>query len=346
MTHMWYDSLLENDRLPDWMIRQGMHWYNQQHLKRLGAGGPAAAMEQKQRLFTQLREAPLAVATDIANQQHYEVPAAFFAQVLGPHLKYSCGYWKSPSVTLAQSEADMLELCCQRAQLANGQTILELGCGWGSLTLYMAARYPDAQIVGVSNSQSQREWILARAAERGLTNLTIRTADINDFEPDLRFERIVSVEMFEHLRNYSSLFERLQKWLTPGGLLFVHIFAHKKHAYLFEATHPRDWMARYFFTGGTMPSQDLLPHFAPPLQLRQLWEIDGTHYQRTANAWLARMDQHKASLFPVIGKLHGDDQALKWWSYWRIFFLACAELFGYDHGQEWQVVHYLFEQPA
>lgn len=342
---MWYNNLLENNRLPDWAIRQGIRWYNTQHLKRLNAGRPEELAQKKEAVFTQLSQGPLAVAVDAANAQHYELPPAFFEAVLGPHLKYSCGYWKSGSVSLAQSEADMLELYCQRAQLNSARSILELGCGWGSLSLYMAKKYPHTRIRAISNSQGQRQHIEARARAAGLRNLSVETVDINHFDPKENFDRIVSIEMFEHLRNYQTLFERLNTWLNPGGLLFVHIFNHVQHAYLFEPEHERDWMARYFFTGGTMPSQDLLPHFAQPmLQLKNIWPLNGQHYARTSNAWLHKMDHHRIRVWPLLEQTYGKTEALKWWVYWRVFFMACAELFAHQQGEAWQVTHYLFEK--
>jgi len=342
MGQMWYINLLERNQIPDPLIRQGIRWYNQQHLKRLANSVQTDPQHQTQILKT-LSEGPLAIAVEAANQQHYELPAAFFEQVLGPHLKYSCAYWKSDSVSLAQAESDMLELYCQRAQLHNARQILELGCGWGSLTLYMARKYPEAQIKAVSNSHSQRQYILARAAQLGLQNLKVETCDINEFVPQQRFDRIVSVEMFEHLRNYQLLFERLQQWLSPEGLIFVHVFVHRNYAYTFEPQHARDWMARYFFTGGTMPSQDLLPYFARPyFETLGIWPVNGKHYARTANAWLKNMHQHRDTIWPVLVASYGAEEALKWWSYWRIFFMACAELFGHAQGEAWQVTHYLF----
>lgn len=339
---MWYDNLLEKNKIPDFMLRQGIRYYNSQHLKRLGSN----AENDKVELIQHLQSSPLAIATDQANAQHYEVPAEFYQKVLGPRLKYSCGYWKSDSVTLAQSETDMLEIYCQRAQLHNAQHVLELGCGWGSLTLYMAQKYPHLKITALSNSASQKAFIRQQAQRLGITNIEILTVDINHFQTHQRFDRLVSIEMFEHLRNYTQLFQNIAQWLKPGGLLFCHIFSHKKYAYLFEVEHERDWMAKYFFTGGTMPSHDLLPQMSGPLRLKQDWEINGTHYEKTANAWLQEMDRQKAEIFPLMADIYGNHQALKWWVYWRIFFMACAELFGHNAGQEWQVSHYLFENEA
>ena len=342
---MW-QSLLEQNRIPDALIRQGIRYYSHQHLRRLAQGGVEAQQERLIETLASLRAAPLAVATEKANEQHYELPPAFFEQVLGPHLKYSCGYWKNPYVTLAQSEADMLALTCQRAGIKDHAQILELGCGWGSLTVYMAQKYPHSHITAVSNSRPQRLHIEKRLAALGLSNVEIITADINHFEPQGTFDHIVSVEMFEHLRNYQMLFERLHRWLTPGGLLFIHVFAHRQFAYLFEVEHERDWMAKYFFTGGTMPSKDLFLHFCAPLRLQQQWVVDGRHYQQTSEAWLRNMDQHRNSIEAIFADTYGPEAVTRWWAYWRVFFLSCAELFGHAEGQEWFVTHHLFEKPA
>lgn len=343
---MWYQQLLEANQIPDPLLRLGIRYYNSMHLRRLAQGGPEAQKVRFQAFLKQLETFPLAAVPEKANEQHYEVPAAFYQKVLGPHLKYSCGYWPSGQETLAQSEEKMLALTCERAQLGDQQQILELGCGWGSLSLYMAEHFPTCQITAVSNSHSQRAYIEAQAQNRGLGNLRVITADMNQFEPDQCFERIVSVEMFEHMRNYPELFRRLERWLLPGGLLFVHIFGHRRFAYLFEVEHERDWMARYFFSGGTMPSKDLFLHVCGPLLARNLWEVNGQHYQKTCEAWLAQMDAQETDIRPILAETYGAEQTTRWWVYWRIFMLACAELFGHKQGQEWQVYHYLFEKPT
>ncbi|PIQ25178.1 SAM-dependent methyltransferase [bacterium (Candidatus Blackallbacteria) CG17_big_fil_post_rev_8_21_14_2_50_48_46] len=340
---MWYQNLLKQNRIPDSLIRTGIRFYNRQHLRRLNQPGKETL---RKNLLQRLESFPVAAVPEKANEQHYEVPAAFFEKVLGPHLKYSCGFWPTGQETLAEAEAKMLALSCERAQLSNGQAILELGCGWGSLSLYMAEQYPQSQITAVSNSHSQRQFIEARAQARGLENLNIITADINDFAPEQKFDRIVSVEMFEHLRNYPEIFKRMNTWLYPNAKVFIHIFGHREHLYLFEVEHPRDWMAKYFFSGGTMPSQDLLLNCCDPLEPIQFWVVNGQHYQKTSEAWLARMDQHKQDLLPLFAETYGKENTTRWWAYWRIFFMACAELFGHSQGQEWQVYHYLFEKRA
>jgi cyclopropane-fatty-acyl-phospholipid synthase len=287
-------------------------------------------------LVDELRAGDVAIETAAANAQHYEVPAGFFARVLGPHLKYSSCYWPEGTRTLGEAEARMLELTARRAGLADGQDILDLGCGWGSLSLWAAARFPRSRITAISNSRSQRAFIEATAARRGLGNLTVRTADVRALElPAHGFDRVVSIEMFEHMRNYALLLRRIASWLRPEGSLFVHVFAHRQHAYPFEDRGASDWMAREFFTGGLMPSTALLHHFQDDLEIVEDWQLDGTHYARTAEAWLENLLLHRAELVSVLGDRRRYHR-------WRVFFLACAELFGYANGTEWLVAHYRF----
>ncbi|MFO1418394.1 MAG: cyclopropane-fatty-acyl-phospholipid synthase family protein [Methylotetracoccus sp.] len=327
----------ERGWVPDWMVRTGIRRLLQQRLNALDAAGDAGSNPDE--AFT---NGPIAVETDAANQQHYALPPEFFAEVLGPRLKYSACLWNSGTRELAAAEADMLKLSCESAELADGQRILELGCGWGSLSLWMAEHYPRARIVAMSNSDAQRTWIEAECRRRGIENLQVRTADINRFDPAERFDRIVSVEMFEHLRNYDALFDRLRLWLEPGGKLFVHVFAHRRHAYLFDTAADDDWMGRYFFTGGTMPSHHLLPRLARGFELEQDWQIDGRHYQLTLEAWLDRMDSRKDTVLALFRGTYGAADAERWFQRWRMFFMACAELFGYRRGGEWGVSHYRF----
>jgi cyclopropane-fatty-acyl-phospholipid synthase len=286
-----------------------------------------------------LRDSPVAVDTDAANQQHYEVPAEFFQMVLGPNLKYSGAYWPPHARNLAAAEAAMLELTCSRAQLSDGQQILELGCGWGSLTLHMARAFPRAHITAVSNSASQRRFIEARAP----SNVTVLTRDMRSFDPGRRFDRVVSVEMFEHMRNLPELLRRISTWLEPDGRLFVHVFCHRSFAYLFGTEGADDWMGRHFFTGGMMPSFDLLPKLTGHLEVEESWPVNGTHYQKTARAWRENLERRKADVLPILARTYGGD-APRWFHRWRLFFLACEELFGYGGGIEWLVGHYRFRR--
>ena len=292
----------------------------------------------------QLRQSPIAVETKAANEQHYELPTKFFQFVLGKNLKYSSGYWKEGVNLLDESEEDMLTMTCERAGLQNGHTILECGCGWGSLSLFMASKFPESKITGVSNSRTQKQFIDMEAKKRGLSNLLIVTADMNVFQTDDKFDRIVSVEMFEHMRNYEVLMQKLSGFLKVGGKMFIHIFTHKYLSYLYEVKDDTDWMARYFFSGGIMPSDHLLLYFANHFKIEHHWRVNGRHYSRTSESWLKKMDNHKIEIMPLLEETYGRGQGLKWWVYWRIFFMACAELFRYNEGNEWMVSHYLFEK--
>lgn len=339
------DRALEKNLLPDRLIRLGIRRLLARRLRAEDKGSPEANQTHQQALLARLSEGPIAVLPEAANEQHYEVPTAFYKKVLGRHLKYSSGLWSPHTAELDQAEEDMLALTCRRAQLEDGQDILELGCGWGSLTLYMAEQFPTARITAVSNSKTQRSHIEAEAAQRGLTGIRVITCDINDLDlADQRFDRVVSVEMFEHVRNHRLLFQRIAEWLRPGGLLFVHIFVHRAFAYLFEDESGDDWMARYFFSGGMMPSDHWLWYVSTPLQIQEHWRVNGYHYGRTAEAWLTNMDRHKDELMRLFRQTYGG-QATKWWVYWRVFFMACAELWGFRKGSEWYVSHYRFLRP-
>lgn len=338
------DDLLAKDIIPDALIRIGIRSRLKDTLKpyeKLDCEGRQAALMKHVR---ELKESPVAIATDEANEQHYELPTAFFRKVLGPHMKYSSGYWDPETTNIETSEARMLKLSCERAELENGHRILELGCGWGSLTLWMAKEYPDAEITAVSNSRTQKEYIDSQAAERGLTNIEVKTVNMISYEGEGEsvFDRVVSVEMFEHMKNYEELLDRISRWLKPDGKLFVHIFTHREYAYHYEAKDESDWMARYFFTGGQMPSDDLLLYFQNKLSIDDHWQVNGTHYQKTSEAWLTRMDKASDELKPLIAETYGEAEAKKWWVWWRCFFMACAELWGFQDGEEWIVSHYRF----
>ena len=334
---------VERGYLPDWLIRLGIRALLKRRLRAIDSDNAERFGDAKQVFITRQNEAPIALQAEAANQQHYELPAEFFSAVLGPHLKYSCGLWRGTDDTLEQAERHGLGETCRFAQLADGQKVLELGCGWGSLTLWMAQHYPHSTITAVSNSRSQAQHIRAKAESLGLANVEVITCDMNNFDTASgQFDRIVSVEMFEHMRNYARLYANINRWLAPGGLFFKHIFAHRNTPYEFVVEDASDWMSEYFFTGGMMPSDDLPAHFQQHLKLidRQIW--DGRHYQKTSNAWLAQMDAQKDRLMPLMMEVYGADQADIWWLRWRLFFMACAELFGFRQGQEWWVGHYLF----
>ncbi len=341
---MWYDKLIEQNKVPDLLLRKGIRNLLKQRLNDENKGGVEAQQAHLMSLIAQLKASPIAVNTADANQQHYEVPTTFYQYCLGKNLKYSSGYWKTGVTDIDTSEDDMLELTCQRADLQNGQQVLELGCGWGSLSLYMAAKFPKSTFKVVSNSRTQKIFIDDTAKERGIKNLVVITADINTFSIEEQFDRIVSVEMFEHMRNYQLLMQKTASFLKPDGKVFIHIFTHKEYAYLFEVKDDTDWMSKYFFTGGIMPSDDLLFYFNDHLTVEDHWHVSGTHYAKTSEAWLKNMDAHKAGIMPLFEATYGKDQALKWWVYWRIFYMACAELWKYNNGNEWIVSHYLFHK--
>ncbi len=335
---------VEQGRVPDLLIRQAVRHLCRRRLEDIAAADCEAAMAGLQAFIADMARAPIALRPEQANAQHYEVPAAFFDQVLGPRRKYSCCHWPDRVTDLAAAESAALTLTCERAGVADGQDILELGCGWGSLSLWLAEHYPRARVTAVSNAQAQRQHIEAIATGRGLTNLRIITADMNDFDIDARFDRVVSVEMFEHMRNWRALFQRLHGWLRPGGRFFMHIFCHRDQPYFFEDRGEDDWMSRHFFTGGIMPSDALPLRFQDHLRLLDQWRWSGRHYAKTSNAWLSNMDLRRATILPILADTYGQDQAQLWFQRWRLFFLAVAETFAYGGGQTWWVSHYLFER--
>jgi len=335
-------DLCEKGLVPDPLMRFGMRRLLAKRLRSERLDDGETQFERFRLGLESLREAPVALETDKANEQHYELPADFFRSVLGAHLKYSCGYWPDATTTLDESETEMLRLTGERAQLEDGQDILELGCGWGSLTLWMAEQYPGSRVTAVSNSASQREYIMGQAGRRGLANVNVITADANHFSTDQCFDRVVSVEMFEHMRNYELLLKRISGWLKNDGRLFVHIFCHRDLMYPFAVRGRYDWMAEHFFTGGLMPSEQTLLYFQNNLTLEDQWRVSGTHYERTCNAWLARMDAGRGDIRRTLAGVYGEAAADCWINRWRMFFMACAELFGYRDGSEWMVAHYRF----
>jgi cyclopropane-fatty-acyl-phospholipid synthase len=325
--------LAERGWLPDGLLRLGMRRLIRERLRSLDAAASEA-------FIAGLAAAPIAPVPALANAQHYELPPAFFERVLGPQLKYSCCLFDDPDMSLAKAEAAMLELCSARARIADGMKILDLGCGWGSLSLWLARRHPRARITAVSNSKLQREFISARARSFGLDNLEVLTADVNAFAPAARFDRIASVEMLEHTRNWPLLLGRMAEWLEPDGEAFIHVFCQREFAYPFETAGRGDWMGRHFFSGGMMPSLDLMERCAGALSLAERWTVAGTHYERTARAWLANLDARRAEIREVLAGAYGRESAELWLNRWRLFFLAVAELFGFEGGTQWLVAHY------
>ena len=335
---------VEQGLVPDRVVRLGIRRLLKDRLDEQRATDAEAAEELTQAFVAAMREAPIALVPEKANEQHYEVPAEFFARTLGPHRKYSSCFWGDGAGTLAQAEADALRITCERAGLRDGQDILELGCGWGSLSLWMADHYRDSHVTAVSNSHSQRHFIEREAAARGLANLRVITCDANRFDTEAgHFDRVVSVEMFEHLRNWPAMFARVARWLKPEGRFFMHVFATRGAPYAFIERDASDWMSRHFFSGGMMPGDDLALHFQDDLRLARRWRWDGTHYQKTSEAWLRNLDDSRDELMPLMVATYGDAAEL-WWQRWRLFFMSVAELFGYEDGQQWWVSHYLFDK--
>jgi len=333
---MWGESWVEKGWVPDFLIRAKIRSLLRERLKKEENSSEDAFVRL-------IGKQPIAVETLTANDQHYEVPAPFFELVLGRRLKYSCGFYEKDARSLNEAEEHMIALSAQRAGLSDGMDILELGCGWGSLSLWMAQHYPKAHITAVSNSQGQRKYIEDRARDTGLNNIRVVTCDMNVFGTYDRYDRVVSVEMFEHMRNIPALLKKISGFMKESAKLFVHIFTHARHSYLFENKDDSDWMARHFFSGGMMPSKSLYHRFQEDLSLISEWNVNGINYQKTANAWLQNLDRRQEEVLKIFSTTYGNEAKL-WIARWRVFFMACSELWGFAEGKEWSVSHYLFEK--
>ncbi len=337
-------DLAERGIFPESVIRFGVHGQVRDRLQESedqAAGNHATVLN---RFVESLRQSPIAEVPELANEQHYEVPANFFGYVLGKHRKYSSCFYQNPDDTLDQAEATMLQLTCERAQIEDGMRILELGCGWGSLSLWLAEHFPNSPILSVSNSSSQKAWIDGQATERNLTNLQVQTCDMNDFQPEGEFDRVVSVEMFEHMKNWELLLSKLDEVMADGAKLFLHVFSHRVHAYHFLKENEDEWMAKHFFSGGMMPSHQIFDCLQTPLSLESSWFVNGTHYQKTSDHWLENMNKYRSEIMPILENTYGHREARRWFHRWRIFFIACSELFGYQNGEQWGVSHFLLKK--
>ena len=330
--------------VPDSVIRAGIRRLLERKSVEIKSGDVEFAADTLNDFVDMMNRSPVALVPELANEQHYEVPSAFFGYCMGSHRKYSCCEWNEQTKTLTDAEALALQTTVERAGIEDGMRVLDMGCGWGSVSLYVAEQFPNSSVVGVSNSNSQREYITSQAAERGLSNLEIITADMNEFEAPGKFDRVVSIEMFEHMRNYGELFSRISNWLNDDGRFFMHIFCHRTTPYEFIDNGPTDWMSRHFFSGGIMPSVDLPLRFPNDLSIEERWSWNGDHYAKTCRAWLDTMDANRNHIMPILRETYGEDQADRWWMRWRMFYMACEELFAYDGGNEWFVSHYLFSR--
>ena len=343
-------ALVERNLVPDAVLRAGIR-RNLREKCVVRYKNVEDELEREQEFIEDLRRREtIAEATDAANEQHYEVPTAFYELCLGSRLKYSCCLYEDDEGEggLDGAELAMLETYSERAEIRDGMSILELGCGWGSLSLFLAETYPNSTVVGLSNSRTQKEHVDAAAKKRGLTNVRIVTRDVNEFEPPNagEYDRIVSIEMFEHMKNYDALFKRCERWLKVGGMMFVHIFCHKWYPFHYDVEDESDWMSKYFFTGGTMPTDRMFAYFAGKLHFKRQWRVNGKHYSRTCEDWLKNLDANYAKAAPILDETYGRENRTKWYVYWRLFFLSCSELFKYNGGNDWYVSHYLFEKLA
>ena len=340
---MWFNPLLARGLIPDWILRRGVR---SQGKERLNMMNKVDSTKEYSKFINEASTGNIAVNTDDANNQHYEVDSEFFKYCLGKNLKYSCCFWDENTLDLDAAEDNMLEIYSQRAQITDGMSILDIGCGWGSLSLFLAQKYPKSEITGVSNSSSQKIFIDSVASERNISNLNIITRDINDFRTEEKYDRILSIEMFEHTKNTKKLMNLINDWLNPNGLFFMHVFAHKENPYYFDRDQKNAWMAKYFFTGGMMPNHNLFKDLKSNLEYQKSWILSGEHYERTSNAWLDKMDQNKSKILSLFERSNSSSVAKRKFHFWRLFYIACAEIFGYDNGNEWVVSHHLFKKSA
>ena len=341
---MWYIKLAHLNLFPDWLLRLAVRIGLYAGWLKKNLQSFEAREHHRQTVIRQLKSSPIAIQTEKPNIQHYEVPSEFFLQVLGDHMKYSCCYWPEGVNTLNDAEAAMLALTCERARIADGMRILDLGCGWGAFSLWVAQQYPHAKITALSNSHTQKEFIDARCQALGIRNIKTITADVANLDLNSTYDRVVSIEMFEHMKNYQDLLKKISVLLNENGKLFVHIFANIDHTHEFDAGDPHNWMAQTFFTGGLMPSDDLLLHFQDDLFLEDHWRISGLHYAKTLNAWLKSMLKHEATILPILAEVYGEANRTVWWVNWKLFFLGCAETWRMRGGREYFVSHYLFSK--
>ena len=337
-------SWTETGLVPDTVIRSGMRRLLERKLQEISAGNVEVASRTLRQFVAMMRRSPIALVPELANEQHYEVPAAFFNEVLGENRKYSCCHWSGDVGNLNEAEAAALRITVERAGIIDGMKVLDLGCGWGSVSLWVAEHFPNAAVTSVSNSQSQRDFIVGEADKRGIRNIDVQVCDMNDFETSETYDRIVSIEMFEHMRNYDELFQRINGWLVPDGRFFMHIFCHRTTPYEYIDKGPSDWMSRHFFSGGIMPSADLPLLFPEHLNIEKRWQWNGLHYAKTCRAWLELMDSRRSVIMPILEDTYGRADAGRWWMRWRMFFMACEELFRFNKGEEWFVSHYRFKK--
>lgn len=335
-------ELAERAVLPDWAIRAGVRSLLRSRLRQEERTSEGRFDEANRRLADRLRQGPIAIRTTAANEQHYEVPAEFFDLVLGKWNKYSSAYWPQGVSDLDGAEESMLSLTCDRAGIEDGMRVLDLGCGWGSLTLWIASRFPGCRVRSLSNSNGQRQFIEARCRRLGLDNVSVTTGNVSEWDTHERFDRVVSIEMFEHVRNHEELLAKVARWLDVDARLFVHIFCHARHAYTFEEAAD-SWIGSEFFSGGIMPHEHHLDLFPRDLRVARQWRVNGVHYARTLEAWLERLDEERERAREILGRTYGRREAVRRLQKWRLFFLGLAEAFAYGGGEEWFVTHCLLE---